>query len=106
MTTILAVVMSAALLGLVGFQPEPGRDARRPSELLAAMRAAGLRRCALGALAAAAGFALMLLAELLRVVRVVVDLTAKAAAWSAAYIETLWADSQARRTSTILEVAP
>lgn len=105
MTAMLAVVMSAAVLLLASLRPEPPREARRPSELLAAVRAAGLGRCALGALVAAAGLGLLLLAEILRLTRSAADVAKTAADWLAAYIETLWADSQARRTPrTTLEV--
>lgn len=110
MTTFLMSVLpwlgTAVMVALASLRVDPPREARRPAELIAAVRAAGPGRCALGTLAATAGLGLLLLAELLRIARATADALKAASDWSAAYIETLWADSQARRAnSTTLEVA-
>ncbi|MBF8192442.1 hypothetical protein ITP53_43535 [Nonomuraea sp. K274] len=104
MTTLLAWLMSAAVLALASFRPTAPTEARRAGEIVTTVRAAGFARCALGALVALAVVLLYVLADLIRITRAAALGAAKAADWLAAWIETLWADAQARRNTLTLEV--
>ncbi|MFF4989608.1 hypothetical protein ACFY19_20615 [Streptosporangium saharense] len=86
MATFLLVLMTAAAL-ILGSIREPSHADRRPSEMWAAARSAGLARCALGVLVVLLVLWLYIAAELFHASRVLGAAVAVACDHAAGWVE-------------------